>query len=297
MKLRTMLAWLVLAFVISSSLSSCSFRKVAYGFADNWIVSAVDDSFDLTSSQDDFVSERAELFMEWHRKNELPRLRSSLLLLKKKVEDKENVEVTLEWAALQMHQMWVRLVDRAFPDVVEFLDQVEPRQYQNVAEQNKDRNETRFERFRLLAESETEYIDWRLDRFQDRLESWLGDLSPAQVQIVREHIISTQSLDVANHRLSLRRQQEFVEQFPQLKQRQQIVTHLRRFLSAPRASGVEAKKLLLESEKMDTRARLRVKTFVAIRRICEQMTDAQRLHLTAEIADLVEDIQELQGEI
>ena len=59
-------------FLIILLLSSCSKTQIAYKFSDWFLLKRVDHYFQITPSQEDFLEEKLEHLLLWHRTRELP---------------------------------------------------------------------------------------------------------------------------------------------------------------------------------------------------------------------------------
>ncbi len=75
-RLKKIYLYLVLLFFL---ISGCSTGKLFYDYGDGMVSWQVDNYFDLTSSQEEWIEERMRLHLDWHRKQELPRYRDFLV--------------------------------------------------------------------------------------------------------------------------------------------------------------------------------------------------------------------------
>ena len=62
----------LLLFIILLFISGCSTGKFFYEFGDEMASWQIDNYFDLTSKQEEWIEERLRLHLNWHRKQELP---------------------------------------------------------------------------------------------------------------------------------------------------------------------------------------------------------------------------------
>ena len=69
----------LLLFIILLFISGCSTGKLFYDFGDEMVSWQIDNYFDLTSKQEEWIEERLRLHLDWHRKQELPLYRDFLI--------------------------------------------------------------------------------------------------------------------------------------------------------------------------------------------------------------------------
>lgn len=174
--------WL-LAIVAAATLAGCSGVRMAYDNADTFIRWRLLQFLDVHGEQADELDERIGRFMRWHRVNALP----------KYARDAEDAARRLERGLSRDDLVWGydafiahgREAMRAAADqAAPLLDRLTPEQIrhmeQRVAEENR-----KFAR-EYLRGSERERREQRAKRIVERLEDWLGNLSKAQIEAVKQ---------------------------------------------------------------------------------------------------------------
>jgi hypothetical protein len=165
---------LVFSFISILLLSSCSNLGWGYRFSDNWLAWQIDDLFDLTGKQDDFVDNKLDKLKRWHKKNELPKYVAVLQNLKSKVKNREPV---LVWTQEEIKVAQETLVDYMLEDTSTFLSGVSTNQWRN------------FQRFVVerANDQKTEGQDkTSVERWEDGLENWIGKLTPSQKRFIEQ---------------------------------------------------------------------------------------------------------------
>ncbi len=158
-------------------LSGCTL-KWTYDYADWVILWSVDDYFDLTTEQEQFLTERLDKILVWHRKEELTAYADFLQLLKAKggdgLTDQEFDELFNEAQRLR-----INLLERVLPDTAVFLSTLQDSQILRLEEQLTESNEKFIERANLTKE---ERLDQRFGRTHERLEEWFGEFDESQIE-------------------------------------------------------------------------------------------------------------------
>jgi hypothetical protein len=164
-------------------LAGCSAIEFAYNNADAWVAWKADQFLDLREDQERELDVRIADYFKWHRTQALPAYARLA----------EEAAARLARAASQEDMVWgydaIRAqarvgLERAGGALGDFLDRLEPAQIEHFARQMEEENR-RYAR-RYLAGTPAERRARRLDRLQHTLEDWLGELSDAQRERVRE---------------------------------------------------------------------------------------------------------------
>jgi hypothetical protein len=176
----------LVAAIAALVLAACSsVTRVAYNnaaFAATWVV---DDWFDLHDGQRDWVKERLERLLAWHRASELPAYERLL----QETAARAATRITEEDARRvygEMRVLYRRLMRQAIPDMADFLLQVHPEQVAHL--------ERRFAEDNAKAVRESvkgtpqERREARAKRFVERIEDWTGRLSATQRELVRARV-------------------------------------------------------------------------------------------------------------
>lgn len=185
------IARIALALVALAALGACSnatMTRLAYanaalaysnlGSAIEW---SIDEYFDTTDAQEAWVRERVGRAMQWHRTEELPRLRRMLegMLARS---DKPFKAEDLGALQLEMRSYYLRALDHLAPDMAEFLATVDAKQLAHMEKKMADDNRQFMkESVRGTPEDRRKR---RVHRFLNHLEAWTGPLDGAQRETV-----------------------------------------------------------------------------------------------------------------
>ncbi len=175
---------ILLAVAAVALLQACSGVQLVYDNADTFIRWRLQQLFDLHGDAADELDERIEAFLRWHRKNELPIYASDFddgarrLARGLKHED-------LVWGYDAFHVRVRESLRMAVGEMAPLLDRLTPAQLRHMEQQIAEENR-KFARENLRG-SERERRERRAQRIVERLEDWVGSLSQAQVDRVKEY--------------------------------------------------------------------------------------------------------------
>ena len=162
--------FLILALLICIS---CSTTKVAYNYANVWVVNWFESYFKLREPQRVELEKKLARFFDWHRKSELPKIVFFLEDFKVRHKDGFDNE-DIYWVKSELNLFWKRILITAEKDIVSFLLTVDDKQ---TLEINKEFHEK--EDDRLTKQSKMSLIELRqdiLEKTYKTLDHWLGDL-------------------------------------------------------------------------------------------------------------------------
>jgi hypothetical protein len=165
-------------------LGSCSMMKLGYNNADWLLTWRIDDYFDLTSDQEDFVEEQLEKLISWHRNNELPRYSALIDEMILRVQRGISGE-DYEWAINQFLDAYETTINKAIPDATTLLMDLDSSQisyYQEKTAEWYAGNDNKEQPQR----TEQEQKERRYNRTIERMEEWLGELDDNQKEIIKE---------------------------------------------------------------------------------------------------------------
>lgn len=165
-------------------LAACAATTIAYNNAPVAVAYVADDWFDLTPAQRDWLKPRVEKLLAWHRANELPQYQQLIA----RAAERANGEVSVEDVnALyaESRRAVTRMVETALPDMVGFLQLVDEEQIAFLAQKFAKENEKLAKEMTLAAPVRREN---RVKRYVERYESWMGNLTPAQRDVIRRTV-------------------------------------------------------------------------------------------------------------
>ena len=187
----------------------------------------VDDYVDIHGTQKDWVRDRIERILEWHRTHELPEYRRFLERVLAETREPFTVaEVRGAYSDLRGH--YQRAVEQALPDVADFLLQLDAEQ---VAQMEKKLGQDNRKMVRdSVKGTPDERRERRVKRFLEHLDSWLGHVTPAQREMVEGYYRDIP--DLVEERLADRkvRQSETLTLIRARGNREQTVAGLKRLL-------------------------------------------------------------------
>lgn len=287
MKARNAHWFLILA--AAFLVAACNFTKLAYTNAalayDNaapmltWVV---DEYVDLSGPQREWVRQRLNHAMDWHRARELPRYRAFF----ERVSQQANGPIPvaeLQQAHAELQVRYHQALERLLPDAAELLAQLDAEQVEHL--QNKlEENDRKF-----LKETVKRGIPERrreqASKWIDHLESWVGSLEPAQRDLVLEHVRGY--ADIAAERLADRRyrEAEVLRLVRSKPTREEAVATLRKlFIETSTWRDPQYQRKLRERDRQ---------TFRMLSALSETFTPEQRAKLAMRCRGYVRDIGEI----
>jgi Family of unknown function (DUF6279) len=177
-------AGIILVLFLSALLGACSSLRLAYDNADAYARWRIDSYVTLQGDDADTLDEKIDEFHAWHRRHELPQLAGLAKQASQRIGDGLSpADLVWGYDSLRMRasaslrkgaELVAPLLDRL---TAEQIGQIERR----VAEENR-----KFFRDNLRG-AERERREKRAKVVVDRLEDWVGKLTQAQVERVREY--------------------------------------------------------------------------------------------------------------
>lgn len=193
------LAWLA---------GGCTALRLAYDNADTYLLFRANAYLDLDAKASDELDERIEEFFAWHRKNALPQYaRLSEDAAKRVTKGLSRDDLIWGYDSLVAHARQSLRV--AAERVAPLLDRLTPQQVAHMEKRFADDNR-KFAR-EYLRGSETDRRKRRAKRLEERLEDWVGNLSPVQLEKVRQFSERTPLYDDLRARDRQRMQAEFLD--------------------------------------------------------------------------------------
>ncbi len=213
----------LIALGVALVLSGCSTLRFAYDNADVYVRWKIDSYVTLQGEEADELAGRIAEFHSWHRLNELPRYArlareasprlAGGLSRQDMVWGYDSLRVRAGDSVRKAAEMLAPLLDRLTPEQVA---QIERR----VAEENRQ-----FHRDHLRG-AERERRRKRAKLLVDRLEDWVGKLSQAQVERVREFAERVPLLDELRDRDRKRLQDEVLAIIRAKESRKQLASRV-----------------------------------------------------------------------
>jgi hypothetical protein len=198
---------IALALAAAAALGGCSTVRFAYENADSYVRWKVASYVDLEGDAAEEADDRIDEFHAWHRKNELPKYVKLAREASRRFADGlsredavwgyDSVRVQARESLRKAAELAAPLLDRL---TLEQVAQIERR----LAEDNRQFYRTN------LRGSERERRSRRTKLMVERLEDWVGKLTQAQVERVREYVERTPAIDELRDRDRKRLQREVI---------------------------------------------------------------------------------------
>ena len=256
-------------------ISGCSTCKLFYDFGDEMVSWQIDNYFDLTSKQEEWIEERLRLHLDWHRKQELPIYRDFLIEVQNWSGDGLTMS-ELDECYARLDKKRVRTLETLLPDTASFLAGISPEQVNTLEKKMIEDNQEMEEEL----ESPEELFSKRRENFWEQMEDWFGNFSEdQQVKINRMHTEwFSGSSDPLVSRLERRRksQLQFLSQLRSSQDKAELENWLRRSVINWAGETDYAKHVRLMRNK---------KRILQVDKI---LTPEQRMHAVRELDEWIE---------
>ena len=260
---------------------SCSTTKVAYNFANVWVVNWFESYFNFRESQRVELEKKLDQFFDWHRKSELPKI--VLFLEDFKVRHKNGFDKDdINWVKSELNLFWQRILINAEKDIASFLLTVDDSQ---ICDMNKNFQEK--EDDTLTKQSKISLVELNqdiLERTYKALENWLGDLEPSQKEKIE---IWTQT-DPYWVIVKLKNREKFQSDLIELlRSKDTLKQNIHSWISNPESHWTDEYKAIINTK---------IKEWEIITiRIDSIILPRQRKHVAEKVEDIILDLKELSG--
>lgn len=242
----------------------------------------VDDYVDMSGGQKEWLRDRIGRIMQWHRAHELPEYRRFLeKVLAETTEPFTVQEVGDAYRELRVH--YRRTVEQVLPDLADFLLQLDAEQAAQMEKKFADDNR------KFIKESVNgspgQRRERRVKRFLEHMDSWIGDVSDAQRELIGRHYRDIP--DYVEERLADRkvRHGETLALIRAKPSREQMISGMRRLLVD--ADSWRRPEFTRKMADRDQRS------FVMFAELSATLTPEQRTHLQKRIRAFMGDINKL----
>ena len=164
--------------------SGCSTLRFAYENADTYLRWKAGTYVDLQGDEADELDDRIDEFHDWHRKNALPKYVRLVREASLRFDDGLSRQ-DLDWGYDSLRGQTRESLRKAAELAAPMLDRLTPAQVAQIERRLADENR-QFQRDYLRG-SERDRRRKRAKFVTDRLEDWVGKLSQAQTERVREY--------------------------------------------------------------------------------------------------------------
>ena len=167
---------ILIFFLIIFFLTSCNTTKIFYNYGDFIVSWQVDNYFDLTKEQTEWIEKKSKFHLDWHRKTELPIYKEYLIEIKGKTIDGINMSQLDKWFE-KFEKLRDRIFERLTPDIAFFLAGLSNNQLKFLEAQMLEDNEE----MNKIVEDNKKRLEKRKEYFFEQMENWFGEFSETQV--------------------------------------------------------------------------------------------------------------------
>ena len=158
-------------------LFSCSSTKLAYNYADFFVLNWFESYIDLNESQRSDFKKRVEIFFVWHRKSELPKVILFLEDIKFRYKGGLKKE-DISWISDQSKIFWDRILNHIEEDLSAFLLTISDSQVLQAKEAMLEKEDDWLIKQSKMTSDELHFHV--LKRLYEFLEDWMGNLEAHQ---------------------------------------------------------------------------------------------------------------------
>ena len=195
-------------------LAACSAVRLAYNQAPSLGYWWIDGYADLNDAQTTVMRRDIDSFFAWHRSSELPSYISRLQQWQQLAAADSTPDQTCAQFT-QVQTAYLRMIDRALEPMARLATTLTPAQLQHMQRHYaKGNKEFEGNYVRVSAEERLENL---LERATDRYETLYGDLSDAQLKLLRERIRQSPFDGPRVHAERLRRQSDLLKTLRELQ--------------------------------------------------------------------------------
>ena len=208
-----------LALALVSLLAACSALRIVYDNADTYLRFRAQGYLDLDAKSSRELDERIEEFFAWHRKNALPQYARLSEEAAKRVArglSREDLVWGYDSAVAHARQSLRFAAERIAP----VLDRLTPQQVAHMEKRFAEDNR-KFEK-EYLRGAEADRRKRRAKRIEERLEDWVGNLSQAQQEKVKQFSERTPLYDELRARDRERMQAELLDMIRRREAQQRL---------------------------------------------------------------------------
>jgi hypothetical protein len=188
-------------------LASCTAMRMAYDNADTFLRWKANNYVELRGAQSDELDKRIDAFLDWHRAKALPQYSRIALDASRRI-GKGLSQEDLVWGYDSFVAEAREGLHAAAERIAPMLDRLDAQQLAHLEQRFAEENR-KFARENLRG-SEKDRRKRRAKRTADRLEEWVGKLSPAQLERVRQYAERAPLMDELRDRDRKRLQAELL---------------------------------------------------------------------------------------
>lgn len=266
-------------------LSGCS-TKFIYKNVDWLVYWYLDDFVELTQQQEDILDLKLATWLDWHKKNEIPKYIAHLDELSTDIATQKISLAKMDYHQHKAAEHWLRLKTRIVPDLVEMAHSLTQEQvssmFAELDERNQEEAEEREERLDKTLENRRKDT---VKKNKKSLKRWIGSLSSEQEQLIENMYGNYHSNGELWWQYRVKYQAELKSLLQTDNRDDEFSFKLRELLMTPE---------IFRSEELNHRQLDNSNTYKSfLLSVDELATQEQRLHLLSEISEFNEDLNVL----
>ena len=274
----------LIVLIIILSFSGCSRTRLAYNHLDLFLFWKLDDYISLENDQKDRVKQQLQFFLQWHRKEQLPRYIQFVEQIQKNTQTKMTAD-HFQQDFTTVEGFLSDIMIQIEPDITQLLFQLNQKKQKELFK-NILKKQKRLEK-KYLALNQREYRQKRLKRTKKILKRFLDRLTDEQKKTLTDW---TDKL-VPSRKLWLENRQNWQAQLQKLLREKTSNTikqkELKWLLIHPEQfSSSEYQKTLRQNQ---------LAHFSMLATIQRQLTEKQKKHLKKELAKIKADLVSLSN--
>ena len=158
-------------------LAGCTVARLGYEMLPWFALWQLERHLSLDSAQRSFASDRLDSLHAWHRQTQMPRYAQLIETAVGRLDSPLEASDLGAWRS-QMFSLWQAPAERLAPDLADLALSLRPAQIDRLERRLAD--STAELRRKTLGGSAAERLEARIDRWQERMEWLLGDLTASQ---------------------------------------------------------------------------------------------------------------------
>lgn len=186
--------------------SACSSTRFLYTFLEEFIKDEISFFFNLDKDERIFMNQQVSDMVYWHRSSMLPKYSDYLNNIAEKMEIGKYDDIDIINALTEGRYLIEETVISLTPYVSKFL--IQHQSLEAIEFMEKQMSVRNQESLTKLSETEDILLEERIERLILNFERFLGDISDAQVTLLRDYALAT--LGDSKIRLSIRTQRQKV---------------------------------------------------------------------------------------
>lgn len=217
------------------ALNACTFRKLAYSWADSYFLMQVDGSFDLNNKQEAEAEVHISQLLDWHRTNQLPQY----IVFVSQFSDRASRTLThndIGWVYTEVIRFGNDIAKQVSVVGAPFLTSLETKQFDHLAKNNEKRNKKRFEKY---FSGQDKFVQLRNKYVRKHASEWLGSINEKQSEAIQNFSKQVWDFEKLRYENAIQNQNDFLNTIKR-KQVPEVQTRLANTFAFPQQFQTEA---------------------------------------------------------